>query len=434
MTNTSAKQRRPYGNATVRQETRKGKLVWGYDKTLRQPDGKLKRFRKFSFRTKADAERALDALKEANTKTGHSLKSAEQLLPTTVGIAVASYQKLAAAKLVINRTSDTTYWRARPGHLHTLDRFVEWIGRDRLVNSIILDDFIYWTAAETERAEQQGKTLEQSTLKRGLNTIRAALSHAVESGQFNDLHNYRVPQNPLKKKIEKDRDRVLTDDEIDQICRKLAENPKYDEALFFFQLDIITGARMAELLRMKWDESSVRFGTVKLFSTKTGKWRTIKAPIAAELIAKRRERKLGGPTHVLTQSDQWFRDVFQEVSNSLGIVYGQRVLGGWTIHDLRHTCLTHFALEGVPLHAIKEYAGHLSIVETQRYLKYMPQQIELAANISSRLAELANAKIKPATHPHVIECPKCGFTFDAVKEVISNSPDKPHTIEPSDRK
>jgi hypothetical protein len=150
MTNTPAKQRRPYGNATVRQESRKGKLVWGYDKTLRQPDGRLKRFRKFSFRTKADAERALDALKEANTKTGHSLKSAEQLLPTTVRIAVASYQKLAAAKLVINRTSDTTYWRARPGHLHTLDRFVEWIGPDRLVNSIILDDFIYWTAAETD--------------------------------------------------------------------------------------------------------------------------------------------------------------------------------------------------------------------------------------------------------------------------------------------
>jgi rubredoxin len=63
----------------------------------------------------------------------------------------------------------------------------------------------------------------------------------------------------------------------------------------------------------------------------------------------------------------------------------------------------------------------------------MPQQIELAANISSRLAELANAQTKPATHPHMIECPKCGFTFDAEKEGISNSPNKPHTIEPSDR-
>lgn len=101
MTNTTpVKQRRPYGNATVRQEIRKGKLVWGYDKTLRQPDGKLKRFRNFSFRTKADAAMALDELKLANTKPRHVLKPAEELNPTTVKVAVASYQKLAAAKLV----------------------------------------------------------------------------------------------------------------------------------------------------------------------------------------------------------------------------------------------------------------------------------------------------------------------------------------------
>lgn len=96
------------------------------------------------------------------------------------------------------------------------------------------------------------------------------MNKAVESGQFPDLQNYRVPHNPLKRSVEKERDRVLTDDELNQISTKLAEDPKYDEALFFFQLNVITGARMAELLRMKWEESSVSFGTVKLFSTKTG--------------------------------------------------------------------------------------------------------------------------------------------------------------------
>lgn len=401
MTNTTpVKERRPYGNATVRQETRKGKLVWGYDKTLRQPDGKLKRFRNFSFRTKAEAARALDELKEAHTKPRHDLKPAAELIPTTVKVAVASYQKLAAARL-LSRPSDTTYWRARPGHLHTLDRFVRWIGPDRPVKSIVPDDFIYWIAAETERAQQQGKVLEQSTIRRGLH----------------DLQNYRLPRNPLKRSVEKDRDRVLTDEELNQIATKLAEDPKYDEALFFFQLNVITGARMAELLRMKWEESSVSFGTVKLFSTKTGKWRTINAPAAAELIAQRRTKELGGPTQVLTQPAEWFRQVFQEVSESLGVPYGQRVPGGWTIHDLRHTCLTHLALQGMPPHAIKEYAGHRSFIETERYLKYMPQQIALGANISSRLAEITNAKAKPATPPHGIECPKCGYTFNAKKEV-----------------
>jgi hypothetical protein len=46
-------------------------------------------------------------------------------------------------------------------------------------------------------------------------------------------------------------------------------------------------------------------------------------------------------------------------------------------------------MAGVPINGIKEYAGHASIVETQKYLKFMPQSIDLAARVSSRLATLA---------------------------------------------
>jgi len=47
-------------------------------------------------------------------------------------------------------------------------------------------------------------------------------------------------------------------------------------------------------------------------------------------------------------------------------------------------------MAGVPINGIKEYAGHASIVETQKYLKFMPQSIDLAASVSHRLAALAN--------------------------------------------
>ncbi len=52
----------------------------------------------------------------------------------------------------------------------------------------------------------------------------------------------------------------------------------------------------------------------------------------------------------------------------------------------------------MPPHAITEYAGHRSFIETERYLKYMPQQIALGANISSSLAEITNATEKLLTH------------------------------------
>ena len=67
-------------------------------------------------------------------------------------------------------------------------------------------------------------------------------------------------------------------------------------------------------------------------------------------------------------------------------------MDGWCPHDLRHTCLTNLAVTGVPLNGIKEYAGHASIVETQRYLKFMPESIELAARQSTRLAQLTGVR------------------------------------------
>ena len=176
------------------------------------------------------------------------------------------------------------------------------------------------------------------------------------------------------------------------ISAALLANPDWDDALFFFQIGLVTAGRMAEIRRMRWDESSERFGTVKLYSSKTKKWRTLKVPAAAMLIAIRRTQLPGSEIHVLRRSDKWIRDVLSEASESAGIPYGQNVPSGWCPHDLRHTCLTNLALAGVPINGIKEFAGHSSIVDTQRYLKFMPESIEVAARQSSRLAQLTGVR------------------------------------------
>src|SRR5882672_9998217 len=113
------------------------------------------------------------------------------------------------------------------------------------------------------------------------------------------------------------------------------------------------------------------------------------------------ESKYDGPPRL--HSDYWYRDILGQASESVGIRYGQRVPGGWTTHDLRHTCLTNLAMAGVPINGIKEYAGHASIVETQKYLKFMPQSIDLAASVSTRLAALA--KVVPEPNKALTEKP-----------------------------
>jgi len=384
------KKRRPRGSAQLRKEKRASGEFWGYDVWIRQEDGTRKRYREFTFATKAEAGQALAALKTAGWKARYGLKPASAVRTTSVKEAIDTYLKLARASLQANRTDESSYWRSTPGHLRTTERWGRFAGLNRAVCSIQYDDFVFWVAAELERAKKKGKSLQQSTIRRGLNTIRAALNHAVQTCP--DLKSYHVPKSPLTKKVEHERDRVLSDEEISKLSAALSANAQWADALFFFQLALITAARMAEVRRMRWDESSERFGTVKLYSSKTKKWRTIKVPAAATLIATRRKQGFGSETHVLWRSDKWIRDVLGEASESIGIPYGQKVQGGWCPHDLRHTCLTNLALAGVPINGIKEFAGHSSIVETQRYLKFMPESVELAANATSRLANFAGVK------------------------------------------
>jgi hypothetical protein len=52
--------------------------------SIRQPDGSRKRYREFSFATKAEATQALAVLRTNGWKTRYALKPAEQQTDTTI--------------------------------------------------------------------------------------------------------------------------------------------------------------------------------------------------------------------------------------------------------------------------------------------------------------------------------------------------------------
>src|SRR5467141_2266815 len=80
-------------------------------------------------------------------------------------------------------------------------RWGEFIGPNRHVSSVTKDDFVFWVAAETARGKENRKPLKKSSIRRGLNTIKAALNHAV--GTYPDLKSFQVPRSPLTKKVPK---------------------------------------------------------------------------------------------------------------------------------------------------------------------------------------------------------------------------------------
>src|SRR5258706_10843162 len=106
--------RRPKGSAQIRKEKRAAGEFWGYDVWIRQSDGSRKRYREFTFATKAEATQALAALRTNGWKTRYGAKPQEKIRHTTINEAIESYLRLAKASLLANKTDDTTYWREMP--------------------------------------------------------------------------------------------------------------------------------------------------------------------------------------------------------------------------------------------------------------------------------------------------------------------------------
>ncbi len=77
-------------------------------------------------------------------------------------------------------------------------------------------------------------------------------------------------------------------------------------------------------------------------------------------------------TAVLRDATHW-----DEVVTALGYEHLRR-------HDLRHTGLTWMADAGVPVHHLREIAGHASLTTTQKYLHPDRRSVTGAGDLLSR--------------------------------------------------
>jgi integrase len=197
------------------------------------------------------------------------------------------------------------------------------------------------------------KPIRPGTVNRELDTLKSILSKAVEWGKL-----IESPARNIKRlKVENRRTRILTDSEQAAI---LDACPRKMRAIV--TLALITGARIGELLALRWEHC--QDGYVTFWETKNGRMRRI--PISPTIEAVLAAQPRVHPwVFTNSRTEQPFKSVRQVFDRA--VVRAGITTGDVTLHTLRHTALSRMIASGYDDYMVMEISGHSSTRMLARY-------------------------------------------------------------------
>lgn len=220
------------------------------------------------------------------------------------------------------------------------------------------------------------------TSNRVRSTVAACLTWAMKMG--------RAKANPAAftvKEDERERTRVLSDDELVKVWRTLPEGDYGD----IVRLLMLTGQRKSEIGDLQWSEIDMRRGTITLppERVKNGREHVIfmSAPVR-EIIE--RKGKTQGRDFVFGFGRRGFSG-WSRCKERLDVALGK--MPAWVIHDIRRSVASGMGNLGVAPHVIEGVLNHTSgtragvgaIYNKSRYEKETGEALTLWADHVSRL-------------------------------------------------
>lgn len=260
----------------------------------------------------------------------------------------------------------------------------------KLINRYLTPTFGTHRIDAIERSDVAHAHAKWSDHPRTANHALAVMSKIMS---WAEDHKLRPEQsNPClrhKKYRETKRQRYLSADEIERLGKALvaaeAEGDISAYAANAIRLLILTGARLNEILTLKWSYVDIVRCLLILPDSKTGeKSIALNAPAIAVLKAI---PKLEGNPHVIVghRTGSAMVDIFKPWS----IVRSRAKLDDVRIHDLRHTFASVAVATGGSLPMIGKMLGHHEPKTTQRYA-------HLSDDTIARLSEATAAEISQA--------------------------------------
>ena len=206
----------------------------------------------------------------------------------------------------------------------------------------------------------------------------------VDLIESNPCHNIRPPG------LERRRDRVLTEAEIQLLWRSLEdENPVVAAAM---RLLLLTGQRSGEVIRMRWSDIEEDVWTIPSEWSKSGGVHVV--PLSSVALQQVRRFEGEDPVWVLPTPRGEGRLHDNSLSHSAGRIRRKLQLPHWTPHDLRRTVATELGRLGYNGFLIGRLLGHAdrSITAVYNRWDYLPEKREMLERWGQRLMEIVGER------------------------------------------
>ncbi|MFT2093129.1 tyrosine-type recombinase/integrase [Acidiphilium multivorum] len=180
---------------------------------------------------------------------------------------------------------------------------------------------------------------------------------------------------------EKARERMLSASELAALSVAIDEYPS-PIVRAALKLLVFSGARLREILTLKWTMVNFERGEARLQDSKTGQ-KTIHLPPPAIAILSELPREAGNP-YVLP--GQKANSHLVNLEKPWRAIRAKAGLDDVRLHDLRHCFASIAASSGMALPIIGKLLGHTQSATTQRYAHISADPLKLAAaNIAERI-------------------------------------------------
>lgn len=189
------------------------------------------------------------------------------------------------------------------------------------------------------------------------------------------------PAKGIAKFHEEKRDRWLSDDELTRLLIALDDHPN-QVAANAIRLQLLTGARIGEVLSARWENFDIDRGVWTKPSHHTKQKRTEHLPLstsALELLRGMHKGEVDNSAFLFPgrKPDKPIADLKRFWKS----VTASAELEDYRIHDNRHTHASHLVSSGMSLAIVGRLLGHTNPMTTQRYAHLADDPLRAAAEV-----------------------------------------------------